>query len=120
MLNLFKKSKKGPENIQEVLDYLKKLEGRLDDLGRKLEVLQKKSLAFFQKFGVVRFNPFKDVGGDQSFSIALLDANDNGFVVTSLYSRAENRVYAKPVAAGKSKYQLSEEEKEAIARATAQ
>jgi len=70
-----------------------------------------------QKVGVVRFNPFKDIGGDQSFSIALLDEEDNGLVITSLYGREGNRVYAKPIEGGQSKYQLSDEEKEAISRA---
>jgi len=66
---------------------------------------------------VVRFNPFSGVGSDQSFSIALLDSNDNGVVITSLYTRNENRVYAKPLKAGRSEYLLSAEEKNAIEKA---
>jgi hypothetical protein len=67
--------------------------------------------------GLVRFNPFGEVGGDQSFSIALLDSDHNGFVITSHYAREASRIYAKPVKNGKSTYALSEEEKGAIKEA---
>ncbi len=71
-----------------------------------------------QHVGLVRFNPFADAGGDQSFSVALLDANNSGVVISSLHSREGTRVYAKPVTAGESSYTLSEEEQSAITRAT--
>ncbi|PIQ05298.1 MAG: hypothetical protein COW72_02875, partial [Candidatus Nealsonbacteria bacterium CG18_big_fil_WC_8_21_14_2_50_37_10] len=67
-----------------------------------------------QKIGLVRFNPFKEIGGNQSFSVALLDGNDSGIVVTSLYSREGNRVYGKPIEKGVSNYLLSEEEKQVL------
>ncbi|MBI4134320.1 MAG: DUF4446 family protein [Candidatus Terrybacteria bacterium] len=70
-----------------------------------------------QKVGVVRFNPFEDVGGDQSFAIALLDFEDNGAVLSSLYTREGTRVYAKQVVKGQSRHHLSHEEEEAIRRA---
>ncbi len=68
-----------------------------------------------QKVGVVRFNPFGDVGGNQSFAIALLDKCLNGVMILSLYSRDGVKVYSKQITAGKSaEYKLSEEEEEAI------
>jgi len=67
-----------------------------------------------KQVAVVRFNPFHDAGGDQSFSMALLDRDGNGAVVSSLYSREGVRVYGKPVLKGKSTYKLTEEESEAI------
>ncbi|MEK7660156.1 MAG: DUF4446 family protein [Patescibacteria group bacterium] len=70
-----------------------------------------------QHVGVVRFNPFDDAGGDQSFALALLDARDTGVVVSSLYSREGTRLYAKPIVRGKSKYRLTEEEHDALAHA---
>lgn len=70
-----------------------------------------------QKVGVVRFNPFEDVGGDQSFAVALLDSEDNGAVLSSLYTREGTRVYAKQVVRGQSRHHLSREEEEAIRRA---
>lgn len=67
-----------------------------------------------QKASVIRYNPFGDTGGNQSFAIALLDSNDNGLIISSLYSREGMRVYSKPIKKGKSKYPLSDEEVEAI------
>jgi hypothetical protein len=72
-----------------------------------------------QKTGTVRFSAFPDTGSDLSFAIALLDAHDDGVVISSLYGRSESRTYAKPIQGGKSTYQLSDEEKEAIAKAIA-
>lgn len=70
-----------------------------------------------QHVGVVRFNPFQDKGGDQSFVVAILDNHTDGAVITSITSRVDTRIYAKPVVGGQSTYTLTNEEKEAIARA---
>lgn len=70
-----------------------------------------------QKISMVRFNPFGDVGGDQSFSLAMLDGHDSGLIITSIHGRSGTRVYAKPIDLGKSKYSLSAEEKKALAQA---
>jgi hypothetical protein len=67
-----------------------------------------------QKVGVVRFNPFGDVGGNQSFVIALLDNSSNGVIIQSLYSRDGVRIYSKQIREGKSEYALGKEEEEAI------
>ena len=117
MLNFFKKKKKEPENLKEVLAQFRDLEKNFEKISQELENLKKESKFSVQKIGIVRFNPFSEVGGDQSFSIALLDGNNNGIVITSLYSREGNRVYGKPIKAGQSEYSLSKEEKEAIEKA---
>jgi len=71
-----------------------------------------------QKIGFIRFNPFLQTGGDQSFVLSLLDDKDNGFVLSSLHSRDTTRFYAKTVKNGKGDdYQLSKEEKKAIKNA---
>jgi hypothetical protein len=70
-----------------------------------------------QKISVVRFNPFGDTGGDQSFSLAVLDAHDSGYVLSSIHGRQGTRVYVKPIDFGKSKYQLSTEEDQALSQA---
>jgi len=67
-----------------------------------------------QKVGVVRFNPFGDIGGNQSFVVALLNNSSSGVVIQSLYSRDGMRIYAKQIKEGKSEYTLSKEEEEAI------
>ena len=72
-----------------------------------------------QKVGVVRFNPFTETGSDQSFSVALLDPDDNGLTISGLFVREGTRLYVKPVSAGSSKYPLTKEEKQAIDAAIA-
>jgi hypothetical protein len=67
--------------------------------------------------GLVRFSPFHDTGGDQSFALALLDSHANGVVVTALHSRTDSRLYAKPIERGSSPYSLTPEEREAMDRA---
>ena len=100
--------------MKEVLVQLKDLKGNFEKIIQELKELKKENKFSLQKIGIVRFNPFKEVGGDQSFSIAILDANDSGIVITSLYTRQENRIYGKPIKSGQSEYSLSGEEKKAI------
>ena len=70
-----------------------------------------------QKVAILRYNAFSDVGSDLSFSIALLDNDDNGVVITNLYGRESSTTYAKPVDKGHSTYILTGEEEESIALA---
>ena len=113
MLNFFKK-KKEPENLKEILAQFKELKENFEKISKELGNLKKENKFNIQKFGIVRFNPFKEIGGNQSFSIALLDGRDDGIVITSLYTKEGNRIFGKPIKGGKSEYLLSEEEKEAI------
>lgn len=109
-------------NSQTLYDYLEKVFSELSQmknlglgLEERIKKLESKSLVPLQKFSLLRFNPFGDVGGDQSFSAAMLDDAGNGIVISSLHGRSTTRVYAKPVIKGDSKkYELSDEEKEAI------
>lgn len=117
MFNFSKKTKEEPKDLTEVNAYIKNLESEISRLSREIEDIKEKNKFHLQKIGIIRFSPFKEVGGDQSFSMALLDANNNGLVVSSLFSRTDNRVYGKPIANGQSKYLLSEEEKQAIEKA---
>lgn len=114
MFNFSKKAEKDPKNLKEVLVELKKVKTGYEKASKRLKALEEKNEFVFQKFGIIRFNPFKEVGGDQSFSVALLDAKNNGFVITSHYTREGNRVYGKPVKGGVSEYALSDEELKAI------
>lgn len=67
-----------------------------------------------QKIGLVRYNPFPGTGGDQSFSLAILNGRGSGLVITSLHSREGTRLYAKPIRAGAGQINLSREEQEAL------
>lgn len=70
-----------------------------------------------QHVGVIRYNPFHDTGGDYSFAVALLDGAGAGVLLTGIYHRDQCRVYAKPVRAWTSEYELTEEERVAIEQA---
>lgn len=70
-----------------------------------------------QHVGLVRYNPFEDTGSNQSFALALLDADADGVVLSSLHSRQQTRVYLKEIVAGRSEAALSAEETEALRRA---
>ena len=117
MFDFLKKTKKEPENLEEVLKKLSALEVNLSQLSEHLEELKLDSKFYFKKIGFVRYNPFSGVGGDQSFSIALLNSYNNGVVITSLFSREGNRVYSKIIEKGVSIHILSDEEKQAIKEA---
>jgi hypothetical protein len=79
------------------------------------------ALRGLHKVSMLRFNPFKELGGDQSFSIALLNGKNNGVVLSSLHTREGTRVYSKTIAAGKSeKHPLTDEEREVVKKAMAQ
>ena len=117
MIKFFKKSKKEPVNLKEVLEFLRKIDRDVKGVAQDLVDFKKANRKAVQKISIIRFNPFNESGGDQSFSLAVLDADNNGFIVTSLYGREVNRVYAKPIKDGTSSYSLSKEEKEALAKA---
>lgn len=77
--------------------------------------IERRELLHIQKVGLLRFNPFKDTGGDQSFVLSLIDAKDTGVVITALYSRSGTRWYAKKVVEGKGiEHALSEDEKSSL------
>ncbi len=70
-----------------------------------------------QGHGVVRYSAFENVGGDQSFSLALVDAGGNGAMLSGLHTRDDTRIYAKPLTQWRSSYSLSAEEQQALGRA---
>lgn len=78
------------------------------------EIFKSLSKNNIQKVGLVKFNPFNETGGDHSFSLALLDGHKNGIIITSLHTRERTRLYVKDVSSGKSKIELSDEEKKAL------
>lgn len=87
------------------------------DIASRVDTIEASLPKNIRRVGLVRYNPFSDAGGDQSFALALLTADGNGIVISSLYGREINRVYAKPIEKGVSTYQLSDEEKQAIQNA---
>lgn len=87
----------------------------IEEIKKTLAWVQKDGTLHLQKLGIVRFNPFSDTGGSQSFTLALLDGKDNGIVMTSLYARSGNRWYIKHIKQGTcEEMELSKEEQLAI------
>jgi hypothetical protein len=86
----------------------------VDDLVARSAVIEADLRTALQKVGFVRFNPFEETGGNQSFALALMDAEGNGFVVSSLHARTGTRVYGKALIAGRAETALSAEETEAV------
>lgn len=110
------------KNLKEILNQLLeeiKLSGKkIGELFKRLDAIEKEGTFHVQKVGLLRFNPFADTGGEQSFILALLDGDDNGVVLTSLHSRSGTRWYAKELRKGKGvDFELSREEKKVIRKA---
>jgi hypothetical protein len=84
-------------------------------LSERCDNIEKDGLMHIQKIGLIRFNPFKDTGGDQSFILSLINAENSGVVITALYSRSGTRWYAKRVNNGKGvEHELSDDEKRSL------
>lgn len=116
-LRLMRSGKK--ESLSHILNEIVTNESEnkkaLEMLTAKCDKLEKDGALHIQKVGLVRFNPFKDTGGDQSFILALVDAEDTGVVISSLHTRTGTRWYAKRVIKGKGvEYALSDEECKAL------
>lgn len=114
-MSLFqKKPAAQPQNIDDVLLQFNELKDQCQALKNEVESLKKENLRNISKIGIVRFNPFEGLGSNQSFSLVLLNGQNDGAVITSLFSRDSNRVYGKPIKNGTSEFKLASEEKNAI------
>ena len=120
---LFKKLTKGVgvDDLKKVLEKVLSKEAvnkkEINELIKRTGQLEEDGRLHIQKVGLVRFNPFKELGGDHSFSLAILDGEENGIIITSLHTRDRTRVYMKDVVRGKANIELSDEEKKALAKA---
>lgn len=120
LFSLFSKITEGTskENIITILNKVLKKETanstEIKSLFSEISRLDKEGKFNFKKYSVTKFNPFGELGGDHSFSLALLDGNSNGLIITSIHTREKTRVYLKEVSKGVSKIDLSKEEKKAL------
>ena len=122
-LTLFNKLTKGME-VTDLKKVFEKILNRAEtntkdikDLNNKFNLLEEDGKFHIQKIGLVRFNPFTELGGDHSFSLAILDATGSGIIITGLHTRDRTRVYLKDIKKGKSEFELSKEEQKALASA---
>jgi hypothetical protein len=111
------------EALRGVLDGQARKIDRLEQAVRTLNKTDKRQQVLIdgsvRHVSLLRYDAFEDVGGRLSFSCAMLDDHGSGVVLTSINGRQETRVYAKPIAAGRSSHNLSSEEEEAIRQALA-
>lgn len=106
------------KKFEELVNAVEGFNDRLVSLDDKVTQVDVQGMQHIQKVELMRFNPFNETGGDQSFAICLLDNEGSGIVVTSLHTRSGTRVFAKPVIKGRSgKYELSKEEELVIKKA---
>lgn len=114
-------SGKDMESMEEILwkqfDRIEVLEEADREKRRELNDLQRIVQSAYQKAGLVKYDAFREMSGKLSYALALLDQNDNGIIVTSMYSREGCFSYAKEIVMGESSINLSEEEKEALKKA---
>lgn len=103
--------------FQEVLEIISGFEKKIQILENRLTGFKRESLGNIQKLAVLRYNPYNDTGGEQSFSLVLLDGKMNGVLITSLHSRAGTRIYLKNIVLGESELELSKEENNALKKA---
>jgi HAMP domain-containing protein len=101
------------EHVGQVRDAV----GRVQMLDAAVRQMERDNCGHVQHLGIMRFNPFRETGGDQSFVLALADGRGNGAVISTLHSRDVTRVYAKPLAAWESAYPLTDEEQAVIRKA---
>jgi hypothetical protein len=123
VLFFFRRLTKGVKegDLKKILEKILNTQGltgkELKEINKKIAILEEEGKFHIQKMGMVRFNPFREIGGDHSFSLAILDGNSTGVVITGLHTRERTRVYMKSIKKGKSEYELSSEEKKAVVKA---
>ncbi|WP_027633293.1 DUF4446 family protein [Clostridium hydrogeniformans] len=105
-------------NLEEsIIAYLDKVDNASDivnECNKRIEDINSKVKGCLQKVSVVRYKAFEDVGSDLSFSIALLNGNNDGVILTGIFGRNESTCYAKPIDKGISRYDLSDEEQQVL------
>ena len=103
--------------LMDTLRENQSLNDRLDASERKLSEIETHAEKTKRHIGLVRYDAFEEVGGSQSFALAVYDDKGDGVVLNSIIGRTDCRVYAKPLVGGRSDRSLSEEERKAIEEA---
>ncbi len=101
--------------LEDLLKQVSATQKEVVYLNNRCDTIEKDGANHIQNIGLLRFNPFKDTGGNQSFILSLIDAKNTGVIISGLYSRSGTRWYAKKVIAGKgAEHELSDEEKKVL------
>ncbi|MBP2034001.1 hypothetical protein J2Z42_002718 [Clostridium algifaecis] len=116
----YKKFMRGVDNknleqlVTGYLDNIDEVKKETNIMKKEFNQLKLESKKCIQKFSIIRYRAFEDVGSDLSFSVAILDGNNDGILLTGIYGRSESTTYAKPIDKGMSRYELSEEENQVL------
>ncbi len=114
---LGKKAKDLEETIIILEAEIVKLNKAKEEIEKNIDIINSKLKKSIRGLETIRFNPFPDQGSNQSFAIGMLNEESDGLVISSLYSRERMSIFAKPIKNGKSEYELTNEEKEALQKA---
>ena len=118
--NVFMKGKNGKsleKSIFRRFEKLKKIEKLAEENREEIDKIYKKMEGHYQKVGIVKYDAFHEMGGKLSFSLAMLDMRNNGFIINAMHTREGCYTYIKEIIDGNSVIVLSEEEQEALKRA---
>ena len=107
-------SKNLEDLIVKYLDNIDEVKNDTENMKELCNRMDERYKSCLQKTSILRYKAFEDVGSDLSFSIALLDYNNDGVILTGIYGRNESTTYAKPIDKGISRYDLSQEEEEVL------
>ena len=102
------------DDMHGLFEDMKLLKANADKNKKDIRVLYKNMEKTFQKLGIVKYDAFNQMGGQLSFSLALLDENDNGFILNSVHSSEGCYSYTKQIKNGKSAISLGAEEEQAL------
>jgi len=112
---------KKAKSLEDTLLYITEEIKRISEEEKRVDIiikdLDKRIKTSVTGVGTIRFNPFTNSGGNQSFAIALLNENGDGVVVSTLHARERTSVFAKPIKKYKSDFELTKEESEALEKA---
>lgn len=114
---LGKKAKDLEDTITFLTEEINKLNISKENMEKEIVTINSKLKKSIRGLETIRFNPFSDQGSNQSFAIGMLNEEGNGLVISSLYSRERMSIFAKPIKGGKSEFELTTEEKEALTKA---
>lgn len=102
------------DDMHGVFEDMKLLKNNVDRNKKDIRILYKNMKRTFQKLGIVKYDAFNQMGGQLSFSLALLDENNDGFIINSVHSSEGCYSYTKEIKNGTSSISLGEEEQQAL------
>ncbi len=113
-----KDAKSLEDTLVHIINEIKRMNSVQENTELIIKDINKRLKTSLTGVGVVRFNPFTNSGGNQSFAIALLDEHGNGVIISTLYGREKTSIFAKPISKYKSEFELTKEEAEALEKAS--